>query len=86
MPAFIEVLPGLVETMVGRTVTIECSVEGRPTPAISWLKDAKPLLPAPNHVSLSYDGECATLKLIVTNIEDSGRYTCVANNDAGEAR
>uniref|UniRef100_A0A915JHJ8 Ig-like domain-containing protein n=1 Tax=Romanomermis culicivorax TaxID=13658 RepID=A0A915JHJ8_ROMCU len=35
---------------------------------------------------MSYDGECATLKLLNLTPGDAARYTCVACNSAGEAR
>lgn len=55
-------------------------------PSVAWLKDNRVLLPTPGRVSMSFDGESATLKITVTSLLDSGRYTCIASNNAGEAK
>lgn len=36
-PNFIEVLPGRVDAVVGESLTVECSVAGKPTPSIAWV-------------------------------------------------
>ena len=63
-------------------MTVECSVEAYPAPAIDWRHDKKPLIPGQG-VVLSYDGECATLKFAQCKPEHTGRYTCIAQNCAG---
>ncbi|KAM7342917.1 fibroblast growth factor receptor-like 1 [Cochliomyia hominivorax] len=50
---------------------------------IYWLKDGQPLLRSIYH---KIDEYTLILSLRQTNIGDSGNYTCVASNKAGEAR
>ncbi|XP_068104559.1 hemicentin-2 [Hyperolius riggenbachi] len=76
-------IPSERSIQVKREVTLECKAEGTPPPQILWLKDGKPLdlVSVPN-MRLSQDGS----SLYVTSVQDSdsGRYTCLARNTAGE--
>ncbi len=84
-PQYIEVLPGKIESTVGEPLTVECSVQAHPAPAIQWMKDRVPLIPG-HGITMSYDGECATLKFTKLSAADDARYTCIAINKAGEAK
>ncbi|KAM6165457.1 hemicentin-1 [Erethizon dorsatum] len=65
----------------GSSTSMTCVTDGTPTPSMSWLRDGQPLgLDA--HLMISTQG--MVLQLIKAETEDSGRYTCVASNDAGE--
>lgn len=59
---------------------LDCSVNGFPTPKITWLKDGIKLhLSSRYKHSLDADGHC---RLVVHSpcVGDSGQYTCVAQN------
>ncbi|XP_047609819.1 hemicentin-1 isoform X2 [Phacochoerus africanus] len=65
----------------GSSTSMTCFTDGTPTPRMSWFRDGQPLgLGA--HLSVSTQG--MILQLIKAETEDSGRYTCVASNEAGE--
>ncbi|XP_042642365.1 hemicentin-2 [Tyto alba] len=67
----------------GRGVKLECRAEGQPPPQISWLKDGQPLgLQPPSHARMSPDGSSLLLERL--QAADSGAYTCLARNSAGE--
>uniref|UniRef100_A0A8C5QBV6 Hemicentin 2 n=1 Tax=Leptobrachium leishanense TaxID=445787 RepID=A0A8C5QBV6_9ANUR len=64
-------------------VTLECKADGNPSPQIKWLKDGRPLDLNPlANIQISRDGSVLQLK----SVQDSntGRYTCLARNAAGE--
>ncbi|KAM8933893.1 hemicentin-2 [Pelodytes ibericus] len=64
-------------------VTLECKAQGIPAPQMSWLKDGKPLGPSSlANTRISQDGDA----LVLTSVQasDSGHYTCLARNVAGE--
>ncbi|XP_069890339.1 hemicentin-1 [Dipodomys merriami] len=66
----------------GSSTSMTCFTDGTPTPSVSWLRDGQPLgLDA--HLTVNTQG--MVLQLIKAETEDSGRYTCIASNDAGEA-
>jgi len=46
-------LPEEVTVLVNKSVTMECSSSGSPTPRSSWQKDGQPLLEDERHTFLS---------------------------------
>ncbi|XP_055275069.1 hemicentin-1 isoform X4 [Moschus berezovskii] len=65
----------------GSSTSMTCFTNGTPAPRISWLRDGQPL-GLDTHLSISSQG--MVLQLIKAETEDSGRYTCIASNEAGE--
>ena len=65
-----------------REVLLPCRVEGVPTPTVTWEKDGVPIAPGDFHYRVLRTGRLA---IPITTIEDSGAYTCIAENDAGRA-
>uniref|UniRef100_A0A8B9T0Y1 Ig-like domain-containing protein n=1 Tax=Anas platyrhynchos TaxID=8839 RepID=A0A8B9T0Y1_ANAPL len=63
----------------GETV-LECEATGRPAPTVMWLKDGQPVVLG-DGLSLSEQGWRLR---IVLRAADSGAYTCLARNGAGE--
>ena len=68
-------ITSLTETFLN----IQCSVSGMPTPEVTWSKDGQ-LLGAGANVVIHNNG---TLSVRGVTPEDSGRYTCTAQNVAG---
>lgn len=70
-----------ITVVKGSSTSMTCFTDGTPAPRMSWLRDGQPLgLDA--HLSMSSQG--MVLHLIKAETEDSGRYTCIASNEAGE--
>uniref|UniRef100_A0A8C3YS46 Hemicentin-1 n=1 Tax=Catagonus wagneri TaxID=51154 RepID=A0A8C3YS46_9CETA len=65
----------------GSSTSMTCFTDGTPTPKMSWFRDGQPL-GFDAHLSVSTQG--MILQLIKAETEDSGRYTCIASNEAGE--
>ena len=62
-------------------ITLDCLVRGKPAPLITWLKDFEPLnITADPRIELERNG---TLVITDADVEDSGFYTCVADNGLG---
>lgn len=65
----------------GSSTSMTCLTDGTPPPRMSWLRDGRPLGPDA-HLTVSTQG--MVLQLSEAETEDSGRYTCIASNEAGE--
>ncbi|KAI1891477.1 hypothetical protein AGOR_G00144220 [Albula goreensis] len=70
-----------VTVVRGNPATLLCITDGTPTPTISWLKDNKPLRSG-THTTIQNQG--TTVQIIQAQVDDTGRYSCVATNEAGE--
>ncbi|MGH0125472.1 UNVERIFIED_CONTAM: hypothetical protein FKN15_054569 [Acipenser sinensis] len=70
--------------VVHKPITLQCVANGIPNPAITWLKDGRPVNTASGNIKLESAGR--VLQVVNSQLEDAGRYTCVATNAAGEAQ
>uniref|UniRef100_A0A8C1I841 Cell adhesion molecule-related/down-regulated by oncogenes n=1 Tax=Cyprinus carpio TaxID=7962 RepID=A0A8C1I841_CYPCA len=76
-------LPSEMSVLLNDSIQLVCRAEGNPTPEIQWLKDGKTLSrTAQKNIEISPDG--STLTVTAVHTSDSGKYTCVATNQAGE--
>ncbi|CAK7291594.1 HMCN2 [Vulpes lagopus] len=67
----------------GQEVRLDCEADGQPPPDVTWLKDGGPLDQGVGpHLRFYLDGSALVLKGL--KAQDSGAYTCVAHNAAGE--
>ncbi|XP_070817740.1 hemicentin-1 [Chaetodon trifascialis] len=66
----------------GNLASLLCVADGTPTPTVSWLKEGVALIPDPHLKFLNLN---TTVRIIQAQVNDTGRYTCVANNTAGQA-
>nr|XP_054608122.1 hemicentin-1 isoform X2 [Nothobranchius furzeri] len=73
--------PKEVKIKINSTLTLECVAQAFPTPAMQWYKDGQ-ILRADSHVSITSSGR--TVQIKHAQVSDTGRYTCVATNVAGE--
>ncbi|MBN3312119.1 HMCN1 protein, partial [Atractosteus spatula] len=75
------VSPKEVKIRVNNSLTLECEAQAIPTPSLRWYKDGQ-LLHADGHVTITTNGRIVQIKR--AQVSDTGRYTCVASNIAGE--
>lgn len=64
-------------------VALVCVSDGTPTPSLLWMKEGA-ALPMDTHFTLLNHN--STLQVSQIQVDHTGRYTCVARNQAGEAR
>ncbi|XP_043555476.1 hemicentin-1 [Chiloscyllium plagiosum] len=70
--------------VVHKTINLQCVANGIPYPAITWLKDGRPINTAGGNIKLESAGRM--LQIVNALLEDAGQYSCVATNSAGEAQ
>nr|XP_019570128.1 PREDICTED: matrix-remodeling-associated protein 5 [Rhinolophus sinicus] len=74
----------VVHVPYGDVVTVACEAKGEPTPRVTWLSPTNRLIPTSSEKYQIYqDG---TLLIQKAQRSDSGNYTCVVRNSAGEDR
>ncbi|XP_067846589.1 hemicentin-1 isoform X2 [Heptranchias perlo] len=70
-----------VKIKENHSVTLTCEVSGNPVPQIRWVKDGQPLIEDEQHRILSSG---RFLQIVSAHVSDTGRYTCIASNTAGD--
>lgn len=73
---------GDVTVTKGGDVTLHCTADGVPRPAITWLKDGRPITGQHGAKVLN---EGSLLQIKDAKLSDTGRYTCFAVNVAGQS-
>ncbi|KAJ7986246.1 hypothetical protein DPEC_G00337960 [Dallia pectoralis] len=69
-----------VTVVRGNLASLLCIADGTPSPSMSWLKEGKTFVPD-THIKLLNLG--TTVQIPQVRVEDTGRYTCLAENTAG---
>ncbi|CAL8088030.1 unnamed protein product [Calicophoron daubneyi] len=83
-PMFVERLPQKVETQETVPLTLSAKFKGQPTPSVKWLWNNK-LLEENERIQYSFNGlDTVTLSLPHPAREDTGVYTCLIENEAGQ--
>ncbi|XP_069465362.1 hemicentin-2 isoform X1 [Ambystoma mexicanum] len=70
-----------VKTRINTSLSLQCDSWAVPAPTITWYKDGQ-LLESKDHLQILSDGR--VLRLQPTKMSDSGHYTCIATNVAGQ--
>lgn len=65
----------------GSSTSMKCFTDGTPAPTVSWFKNGNPLSLGA-HLTSSDQG--MVLHFVKAEIGDTGKYTCVASNEAGD--
>ncbi|XP_066533975.1 hemicentin-1 [Hoplias malabaricus] len=73
--------PREIKIKVNNTLTLECEAQAIPTPSLQWYKDGQ-ILKAEGRITITTSGRIVQIKQ--AQVSDTGRYTCVATNIAGE--
>lgn len=75
-----------LQVMDGQPARFDCRVTGTPTPQIFWFHEGRPI---GHHKEVkALQNQDGRVGLLISEVfpEDSGDYTCVARNKAGESR
>ncbi|KRY70707.1 Muscle M-line assembly protein unc-89 [Trichinella pseudospiralis] len=72
-------------TLHATTAKMSLKVSGYPLPVITWFKDGVPLQEDERHKFYSDEDGYFAMTIEPVLMEDTGRYTCVATNEYGQA-
>ena len=84
-PAFRKI-PSDIEVPEGQMARFDCVVAGRPNPDLFWFRDGTEVLDDRLHKIVINEDGISSLIFDATARSDSGHYTCIARNRAGEDR
>lgn len=65
----------------GGSASLTCLADGTPAPTMSWFKDRHPLN---LRAQLTSSNQGMVLHFVKAELDDTGKYTCVASNEAGD--
>ncbi|XP_063796284.1 hemicentin-1 isoform X2 [Pseudophryne corroboree] len=82
VPPFIFGTNEPVTVIINNPLRLECEATGFPTPGLTWLKNGSPVSSIRGGIQILSGGR--VLLLTSSQVGDSGKYTCVAVNAAGE--
>uniref|UniRef100_A0A8B9WY49 Leucine-rich repeat and fibronectin type III domain-containing protein 1 n=1 Tax=Bos mutus grunniens TaxID=30521 RepID=A0A8B9WY49_BOSMU len=71
-----------MRVLEGQRATLRCKARGDPEPAIHWISPEGKLI---SNATRSLVYENGTLDILITTVKDTGAFTCIASNPAGEA-
>ncbi|CAB3388186.1 Hypothetical predicted protein, partial [Cloeon dipterum] len=80
-PKFISPLNGKIVDQ-GDNILLEGIVDGHPTPNVTWLKNGSEL---PSNCEVTFKHNKVSLMIKEVAVNDAGKYTCKAENEAGYA-
>ncbi|KAI4871518.1 hypothetical protein NFI96_015950 [Prochilodus magdalenae] len=71
-----------MRVLEGQRVTLKCKARGDPEPAIHWISPEGKLVSNTSRTVVYNNG---TLDILISTVKDSGSFTCISSNPAGEA-
>lgn len=83
-PSFVEKLENM-SCLVSKELSLQCSLKGSEPMAVSWLKDDHELKEA-EYIQITYEDKIALLHITSVHAHHAGKYTCLANNQAGSQK
>ncbi|XP_022529043.2 leucine-rich repeat and fibronectin type-III domain-containing protein 5 isoform X1 [Astyanax mexicanus] len=71
-----------MRVLEGQRVALKCKARGDPEPAIHWISPEGKLVSNSSRAVVYNNG---TLDILISTVKDSGSFTCISSNPAGEA-
>ncbi|XP_060939055.1 leucine-rich repeat and fibronectin type-III domain-containing protein 5 [Limanda limanda] len=71
-----------MRVLEGQRVALRCKARGDPEPAIHWISPEGKLVSNSSRTLVYSNG---TLDIVISTVKDTGSFTCISSNPAGEA-
>lgn len=84
-PSFVKKVEN-TNAVFGSAVTLQGTVKGSAPITIKWLKDSEFLSETEANVKMTFENNIAHLSIHNVTIAHGGKYTCQAENEAGQQK
>uniref|UniRef100_A0AAY5L6Q7 Ig-like domain-containing protein n=1 Tax=Esox lucius TaxID=8010 RepID=A0AAY5L6Q7_ESOLU len=82
-PTFVKKIESITATL-GDSVKLQSSLKGSPPIAVKWLKENDILRDDDPNIKMVFENNIAILQITTVAISHGGKYTCQAENEAGQ--
>lgn len=72
--------------LLGNAVKLQGVVKGSAPISIKWLKDSKLLIDDDSSVTTTFENNIPCISFTSVGIKHGGKYTCIAENEAGQQK
>uniref|UniRef100_A0A3B4WNS5 Ig-like domain-containing protein n=1 Tax=Seriola lalandi dorsalis TaxID=1841481 RepID=A0A3B4WNS5_SERLL len=72
--------------VLGNTVKLQGTLKGSAPITVKWMKDSELLRDDDPNVKMKYENNITSISFSSVEIKHSGKYTCVAENEAGQQK
>lgn len=75
-----------VTAVLGNTVKLQGTIKGSAPITVKWMKDSEILRDDDPNVKMMFDNNVASLSITTVAISHGGKYSCQAENEAGQQK
>lgn len=72
--------------VLGNTVKLQGTLKGSAPITVKWLKDSELLRDDDPNVKMTFENNILSISFSSVEIKHSGKYTCLAENEAGQQK
>lgn len=82
-PTFAKKIETITATL-GDSVKLQGTLKGSPPISVKWIKDTEMLRDDDPNIKMTFENNIAILSITTVAINHGGKYTCQAENEAGQ--
>ncbi|TNN69571.1 Titin [Liparis tanakae] len=75
-----------VTAVLGNTVKLQGTLKGSPPISVKWTKDSEILRDDDSNIKMAFENNVASLSITAVAISHGGKYSCQAENEAGQQK
>lgn len=72
--------------VLGNTVKLQGTLKGSAPISVQWMKDSELLRDDDPNVKMTFENNVANISFSSVELKHGGRYTCLAENEAGQQK
>jgi len=75
-----------VTAVLGNTMKLQGTLKGSPPISVKWTKDSEILRDDDSNIKMAFENNVASLSITAVAISHGGKYSCQAENEAGQQK